>query len=108
MDDRGRAFVINGHFYQWSGMSFAKVNVSKKIPEFREVKPIDELEFWPLSDSRRPVLRGEPWDLYTAADGKSAGSAMRANTPGSSTPSTRGPFSAAHWQGLHECRALDE
>ncbi|WWC64333.1 uncharacterized protein I303_106943 [Kwoniella dejecticola CBS 10117] len=56
MDDRGRAFVIKGHHYQWSGSSFQKMTVTKKIPEFRDLLQIDELEFRPLSSERKAKL----------------------------------------------------
>ncbi|GFZ51714.1 hypothetical protein JCM24511_09482 [Saitozyma sp. JCM 24511] len=36
MDDRGRAYVIKGHYFQWSGLSYQRMEVIKKIPEFQE------------------------------------------------------------------------
>ncbi|GFZ47211.1 hypothetical protein JCM24511_04954 [Saitozyma sp. JCM 24511] len=56
MDDRGRAFVIKAHYFQWSGSSFQKVSVTRKIPEFRDLRPISSLEFWPLSSARKEAL----------------------------------------------------
>ncbi|WWD19965.1 hypothetical protein CI109_104438 [Kwoniella shandongensis] len=59
MDDRGRAFVIKAHYYQWSGSNFQKMVVTKKIPEFKDIRPISELEFWPLTAERKSLLQGD-------------------------------------------------
>ncbi|RSH83922.1 hypothetical protein EHS25_005166 [Saitozyma podzolica] len=56
VDDRGRAFIIKAHYYQWSGYDFQQMSVTKKIPEFKEIKPLSELEFWPLTQERKEAL----------------------------------------------------
>lgn len=62
----GRALALSCHFYQWAGTCYHKVPITRKIRDFVNLRAVNELPAFPLSDARRASLaaRGQLYTLY--------------------------------------------
>lgn len=57
-ESMGRSFVMKCHYHQWTGISYQRINATRKIAEFYDLCDISELPTRPLSQAQRSALQG--------------------------------------------------
>ncbi|GAA5865071.1 hypothetical protein JCM3774_002122 [Rhodotorula dairenensis] len=65
----GRSLALSGHFYQWAGTCYHKVPITRKIREFVNLRAVNELSTFPLSETSKASLT-ERGQLYTQYAGQ--------------------------------------
>ncbi|KPV74782.1 uncharacterized protein RHOBADRAFT_53721 [Rhodotorula graminis WP1] len=62
----GRSFIVRCHGYQWTGVSYHRVHVTRRIAEFQDLRSVSTLPVLPLCDESRSLLqeRGQRYLSY--------------------------------------------
>ncbi|GAA5854256.1 hypothetical protein JCM9279_005099 [Rhodotorula babjevae] len=53
----GRSFIVRCHGYQWTGVSYHRVHVTRRIAEFQDLRSVSTLPVSPLCDESKSSLK---------------------------------------------------